>query len=107
MEKIEILISNQASNYLDDLIEILYKKDYFGFLESAEEYISSIYEFIYSSINTFPSKETPSQIRFLGSKYLFFKTKSRTTWYIFFENKKLTYVVTHICNNNCEEVKWI
>lgn len=42
----KVLISVEASNYLDDLIKVLYKKEYFGFIESAEIYVSNIYDFI-------------------------------------------------------------
>jgi hypothetical protein len=43
-----VVISDEALNYLDDLIEILYKKEYFGFIESAEMYVVDIYDFYFS-----------------------------------------------------------
>ena len=102
-----VLISNEASNYLDDLIEILYKKEYFGYIESAEIYVLNIYDFIYQNIEGFPAKKAPSELQNFGSNYIFFKSNSRTTWFIFFEKKQDNYLVTNIINNHCIEAKWL
>jgi hypothetical protein len=101
-----VLISDDASIYLDDLIEILYKKEYFGFIESAEIYVANIYDFIFQNINKFPSKNTPIKLEAFGSSYIFYKSNTRTTWYIFFEKFNDNYLVTYIINNHCEEAKW-
>lgn len=101
-----VLISDDASIYLDDLIEILYKKEYFGFIESAEIYVANIYDFIFQNINNFPFKKTPIKLEAFGSNYIFYKSNTRTTWYIFFEKFNDNYLVTHIINNHCEEAKW-
>jgi len=103
----KVLISVEASNYLDDLIKILYKKEYFGFIESAEIYVSNIYDFINQNIENFPSRKTPTPILNFGSNYIFYNSNSRTTWFVFFEKHKSNYLVTHILNNHCEEAKWL
>lgn len=103
----KVLISVEASNYLDDLIKILYKKEYFGFIESAEIYVSNIYDFINQNIENFPSRKTPTPILNFGSNYIFYKSNSRTTWFVFFEKHKSNYLITHILNNHCEEAKWL
>lgn len=102
-----VVISDEAINYLDDLIEILYKKEYFGFIESAEIYVTDIYDFIFQNIKDFPSKKTPIPLNNLGSNYIFYNSNSRTTWYIFFEQKGSNYLITNILNNHCEEAKWL
>ncbi len=102
-----VVISDEAINYLDDLIEILYKKEYFGFIESAEIYVTDIYDFIFQNIKDFPSKKTPVPLNNLGSNYIFYNSNSRTTWYIFFEQKGSNYLITNILNNHCEEAKWL
>jgi hypothetical protein len=48
--KIEVIFTSNVISYLDDLIITLYKKEYFGFLESAEEYISNIYDAVSEQI---------------------------------------------------------
>lgn len=107
MEEIKVVFTDEATSYLDDLVEILYRKDYFGFIDSAEFYVSDIYFFIKENIKNFPSKITPTEIKNLGTNYIFYKTKSRTTWYIFFEKSNSDYLVTYIINNHCEEAKWL
>lgn len=107
MEKINIVVSNDASNYLDDLIEILYRKDYFGFIDSAQNYVSRIYEFIYDNILIFPAKKTPKQLFGYSQHYIFYKINPKTTWYIFFEKSGCNYLVTQIFNNHCEESKYL
>lgn len=102
-----VVISDKAINYLDDLIEILYKKEYFGFIESAEIYVTDIYDFIFQNIKDFPSKKTPIPLNNFGSNYIFYNSNSRTTWYIFFEQKGSNYLITNILNNHCEEAKWL
>ena len=103
----KILISIEAVNYLDELIEILYRKEYFGFIESAEIYVANIYEFIETSIDRFPPKESPVQLQYYGKQYIFFKINAQTTWYIFFESEANNYLITHITNNHSKEAKWL
>ena len=107
MGKIKIIYSREFIEYLDTLVQILYRKEYFGFIESCDLYISKIYDFVEESINTFPSKKTPQQLYHLGSNYIFYKSNQRTTWYVFFENSKNNYLITNITNSHCEEVKWL
>jgi hypothetical protein len=103
----KIYFEEYASNYLDSLVETLYNNEYFGFKDTAESYISRIYDFIYSDFENFPKKSAPKQLRSFGSNYIFYKTNQRTTWYIFFETNGSDYFITNIINNNCEEAKWL
>jgi hypothetical protein len=107
MEKIKVLYKSQVEYYLFDLVLILFKDDYFSYLENAESYKNSIVDFIENNIQNFPSKKTPSKLETLGSNYIFYKSNARTTWYIFFEQQNNNYLVTHIINNHCEEAKWL
>lgn len=84
--EIKVFISPAVVDYLDTLVYQLYKKEYFGFLSSAEEYVISIYEAINSNIHL-NNKSTIEKLLYLGSNYIFFKPNKRTTWYIFFEKK--------------------
>ena len=49
--EIKVFISPVVVDYLDTLVYQLYKKEYFGFLSSTEEYVISIYETINSNIH--------------------------------------------------------
>ena len=103
--KIEVIFSPSVIRYLDDLVVILYKKQYFGFIESAEEYVDDIYDVIPERIKKSPHKKTPITLQYLGSNYIFYKTNARTTWYIFFEKRDQNYLITGIINNYCSEAK--
>ncbi len=102
-----IIYTNDFIKYLDSLVYILYKKEYFGFIESADVYIDKIYEFIEESIETFPPKKTPKELKNFGQNYIFYKSTQRTTWYIFFEKFNNNYLITNILNSNSEEVKFL
>ncbi|MFH6957931.1 hypothetical protein ACHRV1_11020 [Flavobacterium aquidurense] len=103
MEK--VIFKNAVLQYFDDLVYILFKEEYFGFSESAQSYIDKIVNFIISNISSFPHKKTPKSLQYLGSNYIFYKSNTRTTWYIFFEKRDQNYLITAIINNNSSEAK--
>lgn len=107
MEKIKVLYKSQVEDYLFDLVVILFKDDYFSYLENADSYKNNIVDFVENNIQNFPSKKTPSNLETFGSNYIFYKSNARTTWYIFFEQQDKNYLVTQILNNHCEEAKWL
>jgi len=69
----------------DVLIFEFFQNNYFGFIESAEEYVLKIIDFIYENLDTFPHKKTPAELKNFSPNYIFFKINPRTTYYIFFE----------------------
>lgn len=101
-----IIFQNGVLNYLDDLVFILFKEEYFGFMQSSYDYVDKIIDYINNNITTFPSKKTPTELKNFGSKYIFYKSNQRTTWYIFFESKNNNFLITNIINSHCEETKW-
>lgn len=104
--QIKVFISPTVVDYLDALVYKLYKKEYFGFIASAEEYVASIYDAINYNIHL-NNKLTTEKLLYLGGHYIFYKSNKRTTWYIFFEKKDNIYLVTGILNNYSVEVKHI
>lgn len=98
MEK--IVISNSIKNDLDNLIINLYKEEYFGFIESAEDYVSNILDFIYN-IPNLPFKECKNKI--VGEFYCSYKHSRNTTWYATFDFKNEIYLVKSIANNHSKE----
>lgn len=107
MGKVEVYISQGVVKYLDDLVYSLYKDEYFGFIESAEDYVVKIYDFIFENIIVQSHKFTPVELYNLGKNYIFYKANSRTTWYVFFETNGTSYLITGILNNHCYEAKWL
>ncbi len=103
--KIKVIYTPHVIAYLDELVRGLYKEEYFGFIESAEDYVVRIYDAVSENINLSSHKITPSKLQHLGSNYIFYKSNARTTWYIFFEKRANDYLITGIMNNHCEEAK--
>jgi hypothetical protein len=93
----EIIIETRLHNELDELIQKLYDKEYFGFLLSAEDYINKIYDFI----NTIPTqKRKLTQNKRYGKYYCKYKHNSKTTWYIVFDLEDDVYLISFITNNH-------
>ncbi len=107
MEEIKVFYKSDVEHFLNELIYILYKDNYFTFLENAIDYKDKIIDFIEHNIATFPSRNTPLPLYNLGSKYIFCKSNARTTWYVFFEKEENQYLVTFISNNHSEIAKFL
>lgn len=105
MEEITVILRKNVTDYLEELIFILYGNEYLGFESDAEEYVQKIYDFIEYNLPIFPFKKTPENLSQLGSKYIFYKANHTTTWYIFFENVENRYIVTFITNSHSEIVQ--
>lgn len=103
--KIKVIFTPKVIADLDNLVQILYKREYFGFIESAEEYVSRIYDAATERCQLDIHKMAPKNISYLGTYYIFYKSNKRTTWYIFFEKKATAILITGISNNHCEEAE--
>lgn len=103
--EIEVIFTSYVIRYLDDLVVALYKNEYFGFIESAENYVSNIYDAVPERIKTTHHKKTPKSLHYLGSNYIFYKSNNPTTWYVFFEKRNQNHLITGVLNNNNEEAK--
>lgn len=91
--KIKLVFTPQVIDFLDDLVRILYKKEYFGFIETAEEYVSKIYDAVPEIIKSSSHKLTPKSIKYLGSSYVFYNSNNQII------------MIIGIINNHCEEAK--
>ena len=103
MEK--VIFKDKVLDYFDELVFILFKEEYFSYSENAVLYVDKIVDFIILEINSFPYKITPKKLQYLGSNYIFYKANTRTTWYIFFEQRDAVFLITGIINNHCKEAK--
>jgi hypothetical protein len=103
--EIKVVFTPDVIDYLDVLVRILYKKEYFGFIETAEESVLKIYDAVPENIKWNVQKPTPQKLQYLGSNYIFYNANGRTTWYIFFEKQDAVFLITGIINNHCEEAK--
>ena len=95
MEKINI--SDVAKNQLNELVLILFEKEYFGFVEDAESYVNNTYQFIY----TIPSQRHKTTFNSKhGTYYCYYKHNRKTTWYITFDKEDDCYLIKYITNNH-------
>jgi len=92
----------EALDYFNELSTILYEKEYFGFEESALNYVEDLFDDISNTLPTRQKKIAPRSFDQYG-KDMYFSTfrKSKTTqWYVFFsiykDNGESVYLVRHI-----------
>ncbi len=101
MEKsAEIIINDEVYDYLQKLIHLLYKKDYFSFIKDAESYVITIINKITNSLPKTTHRLTPLQLKKYGNFYIKLKGTRRTTWYAFFDKKDNRYYIEFITNNH-------
>lgn len=100
VRQVTIVYSDRFIDNTDDLIRILYSKNYFGFIEDAQNYVDRIYDFIRDNIATYPAKISPDDLQKYGEKYLLYKPNMNITWYILFTLKDSVYYVEFITNNH-------
>lgn len=101
------MLQHNVVEFLQKLIQTLFENDYFGFEQSAQDYVSKLYDFIEFELVKASPRSTPQNLTRFGSWYVFYKANNRTTWYIFFESLGSKYLITHITNNHCEEAGFL
>ena len=97
---VTIVYSDSFIDITDDLIRILYQQNYFGFIDEAEDYVDRIYDFIRDNISTRQAKNTPTNLKQYGERYICYIANQRTSWYIFFTHRNGIYYVDFITNNH-------
>ena len=95
MEKVIVL--PDVEDMLLELVNILFREEYFSFRQSAKDYVNEIIDFIY----TIPTqrKKATHRNRY-GNWYCAFKINKHTTWYISFNVEGEEYNITYITNNH-------
>ncbi len=92
---------------LENLIDILFEKGYFGFEDKSVNYVVSLFEDIKNNLPKKLKKPAPEYFsdRYgKGLYYVTFKKNNRTQWYVFFRmyrmDEELYYQVRYITNNH-------
>ncbi len=98
MEKIRL--APGFAHQLNDLIDILYIEEYFGFKQSALNYVSDIESFVYTIPNL---KYKTCKTNTNGVYYCKYKRSRRTTWYIIFDKEADFYLIKYITNNHTKD----
>jgi hypothetical protein len=102
----KVLTTSEVKKYLNDLVTILYEKEYFGHHESARKYAVELLDDIVMNLPIHSHKSAPGYFDKYEKNmhYASFKRNKQTTWYAFFtkynENGNMIYLVHHITNNH-------
>ncbi|GHT80602.1 hypothetical protein FACS189467_3170 [Bacteroidia bacterium] len=88
--------------YLFELIETLYRENYFSFPEDAVEYVQKIRHYIESHIHITIQHNAPAHFVRYGRdmQYITYRDNEKTHWYVFFQQKDNIYLVRYITNNH-------
>ncbi|MDR2906575.1 MAG: hypothetical protein LBU91_01110 [Bacteroidales bacterium] len=106
MPRNRVLATPEVKQYLNNLIFILHKKEYFGFRESAREYVIELIKNITGSLPRHSYKSAPEYFDRYGKDmhYATFKKNKQTSWYVFFtkylDNGETIYLIRYIANNH-------
>lgn len=90
MEKIAVNYTKYVQDFFDELIITLFSKEYFSYEENAIAYVQKLVFYIEENIDALPHKKSPNSRLKYRDFYVFYKSNSRTTWYIFFSKKEKT-----------------
>jgi hypothetical protein len=87
---------------LNQLIDILYKKTYFGYINSAKQYVVDMKNYIEHHLPYVVKYPAPAYFTKYGESmwYITYHSTKYTTWYIFFQQKENRFLVRHITNNH-------
>jgi len=98
-----IVYKDRFENEIDKLLEVLFVNEYFGFEDSALNYVEKIYNFIKNNISKPISKNSPVAYQKFGKKFIKYKANNNTSWYIFFDQKEHRFLINHITNNHSQD----
>jgi hypothetical protein len=71
----KIIYHEQVIKYLNELVDVLYKQGYFGFKESAYDYVNWILDRITEDIFTMPAKTAPEYFSKYGESLVYIRLK--------------------------------
>ena len=101
-----VLFLPEVEAYLFELVEILYKKEYFGFKESALKYVEDLQQDIISTLPNRHRRYAPPLFDRYGKNMLYsiFPKSKATKWYVFYtiynDNGEFVFLVRYISNNH-------
>jgi plasmid stabilization system protein ParE len=101
---ITVLYVPKVSEYLNNLVNILYEKDCFGYREAAKKYVIDLRDKIELSLPLLTPRLPRYRRKIYGkhTKYITIRKNRFTSYYIFFLQKADKYIVTYIGNNHTD-----
>lgn len=92
---------------MNDLVDVLFREEYFGFKESSKAYVQNIVDAVEDKIRTENHKRTPRALFRYGEFYVSYKTTKRTAWYVFFSRKDNRVFINYITNNHVADASFL
>ena len=102
----KVLAKPDIIEYLDNLVDILFQKEYFSYAEDAMDYVDELRNDIKTKLHAKLHKPAPAHFDSYGKnmEYAVFRKNRQTAWYVFFtthwENGEKIYLVRYIANNH-------
>ncbi|OJV37788.1 MAG: hypothetical protein BGO33_07490 [Bacteroidia bacterium 43-41] len=102
----KVLFLPEVRQYFHELEEVLFEKEYFGFEDSAVQYVRELIFEIENSLPIRTCKKAPSYFNRYGKDmhYASFRKNKATQWYVFFtryrKRDEMIYLVRYISNNH-------
>jgi hypothetical protein len=98
----KVVFSPQVRAYFQELEDILFGKEYFGFEDSAIQYVRELF---YEIRDTLPNRQKKKASVYFnrygkGLYYSVFKKNNNTRWYVFFNHEDDIYYIRYIGNNH-------
>ena len=104
--QMKVLFSPEVRLYFRELTDILFEKEYFGFEDSAVQYVRDLIFEIRDTLPKCNKKLAPVYFNRYGKNmyYAAFRKNKRTQWYVFFtqfkDNDEIIYLVRYMSNNH-------
>jgi len=104
INKTIVRYSDEVTSYFNDLITTLFLQNYFGFIDSAFQYINEMKDYIEENIAFLPKFKAPPYFSKYqtGMYYVTYRSNKRTTWYFFFLQEENRYLICYVTNNHFE-----
>lgn len=103
----KVLFTKEVREYLKEVSEIMYEKEYFSFLDSSQQYMESLIQEIVETLPNRQAKLAPAYFARYSENmyYSMFRKSKNTQWYVFFnlfedDKGEHAYLVSYISNNH-------
>jgi hypothetical protein len=99
MGMVEVFISSNVVDYLNELALKLFHKKYFSFPENADKYINKIFDAIENNIHLKQHKKSAGRLLKYGPYHCTIISINKISWVVFFDKKDNRYIVEYITNS--------
>ena len=102
----KVIVIPEVYVFLENLVIVLYEKEYFGFEDAARKYVDELYEDVTKNLPIVLKRRAPDYFNKYGEGmyYAVFKKNKRTSWYAFFriyeQDGERIYQIRYIANNH-------